>query len=134
MRVEYGFDPWINTPDHQNWRHAGHSISISLKSDSISNNTGLDKASGSGEFTVRAHKFGDVRPESGNKETGKVRKILSRPMNKEKLQDHNIANYVRALEQLTLFTSKSGTLWPTRFAGEEGTGVQGLNKEKRLVC
>ncbi len=134
MRVEYGFDPWVNTPDHQTWCHAGHAICISQKAEWTSSG-GNDKTNGgSGELVVRALKFGDNRPESGSKDANKVRKILSRQMNKEKLQDHDISNYVRALNQISIYASKTEKLWPKRFAGEEGTGVQGLNKEKRLVC
>ena len=135
MRVEFGFDPWVNTPDHQTWSHAGHSICISQKSEPASANAGNDKNTvGSGDLLVKALKFGHNRPEIGSKEANKVRKILSRQMNKEKLQDHDVLNYVNALEQLSIYKATLHNMWPKDFLGEEGTGVEGLNKEKRLVC
>jgi len=130
IRVEYGCDPWINAPDHPNWCHAGHTIAICKYNE----NSNMDKSERSSELMIRAFKFGDNRPESGGKEGKKIGKILSRQTNKEKQMDHDIASYVHALKEITRYGNGPVGMWPKRFVGEEGTGVEGLDKEKRLVC
>lgn len=129
MRLEYGCDPWTNAPDHPNWCHAGHTIAIKYNE-----TTNADKLEGSDELIVRAFKFGDNRPDSGGREGKRIGKILSRQTNKEKQMDHDIASYIHALKQIAGHVKGSVGLWPRRFVGEEGTGVEGLDKEKRSVC
>ena len=130
MRVEYGCDPWINAPDHPNWCHAGHTIAICKCID----NSNADNSEGSGEIIVRAFKFGENRPDSGGREGRMIGKILSRQTNKEKQMDHDIASCIHSLEQVIGYGVGSAGLWPDQFVGEEGIGVEGLDKEKRLVC
>jgi len=130
MRVEYGYDPWINAPDHPNWCHAGHTIAICK----CIENSNADSLEGSGELIVRAFKFGENRPESGGREGNRIGKILSRQTNKEKQMDHDIASYIHSLKQVIGYGVGPAGLWPDQFVGEEGIGVEGLDKEKRLVC
>jgi len=138
MRIEYGSDPWINTPDHQTWNHAGHTISIckseKIEKDSTSIGSNVNDSKLVNEsIVVKAFKFGENRPDSGSgKKIGKILSKLPNNNKQEKQLDHDIASYMNALRQIS--TNGSGILWPKRYAGEDGSGVQGLNKEKRLVC
>ncbi|GFH48427.1 hypothetical protein CTEN210_04903 [Chaetoceros tenuissimus] len=123
MRVEYGNDPWINAPEHPMWSNAGHALSII-------NCSSNDNADTFDDYNVRALKFGDSRPDS--KDGKKIVRRISRHANKEKQLDHDISSYVLSIEHLSNLGIVSG--WPRHFVGEEGSGVQGLDKEKRLVC
>jgi hypothetical protein len=129
-RVEYGCDPWTNVPDHPTWCHAGHTITICKHLDS---SVGSSNSDDPGELLVKAYKFGEHRPEYAGKES-KLGKILSRQANKDKQMDHDVSTYVVSLEQIIGYGKGPIGLWPTEFVGEDGTGVQGLDKEKRLVC
>lgn len=143
MRIEYGSDPWINTPDHHTWVHAGHTIAMYKGEKTVEKETSpsINNVNDSGKnvthvgeaiVIVKAFKFGDNRPDSGGGK--KIGKILSKlPNNKQEKQlDHVISSYIHALDQVS--TGASAIAWPRRFVGEEGTGVHGLNQEKRLVC
>ena len=143
MRVEYGSDPWTNAPDSPNWTHAGHSIVITLQVQPVKAG---GKGSGDDEEAqpetaesnnnkqttllpqVLAHKFGNSRPISAST-SGKLKTLLSRQANRQEKSDHDIASYIQGIE----FISKASVEWPKDFAGEHGTGVHGLDKEKRLV-
>jgi hypothetical protein len=147
MRFEYGFDPWIYCPDHPMWVHVGHTIMISKcesKTDASGpNHRVLHRTSSDGVvyansrcLTVKAFKFGAIRPDSSGSVKGVgggLGKILNR--HRERNMDHEISSYVHALEMLQTFdNSDNQGSWPISFVGEDGGGVQGLDHEKRLVC
>jgi hypothetical protein len=152
MRFEYGSDPWIHCPDHPAWVHAGHTIVIwryEPKADaSGSNHRILRRTSSDGvayansrDLLVKAFKFGAVRPDSSGSTKGVgvgggIGKILHR--HRERNMDHEISSYVHALERIQTFENTNShnqeVSWPTVFVGEDGSGVQGLDHEKRLVC
>ncbi len=135
VRLENGFDPWVHIPDNPNYTHAGHTISIVPQTQSgkerknNNNNTnekGGAKESVSEDVVVRAYKFGNDRPDSAP--NGKF--IGKKGNRQEKQIDHDMSSYLGALEVI----AKDNTCWPRYFVGEEGSGVRGLNSEKRLVC
>ncbi len=109
-------------------------IEKETQSGSNSGNDSTKNVNNTGEqiVIVKAFKFGENRPDSGGGK--KIGKILSKlPNNKQEKQlDHDISSYVHALDVIS--KNPSIIAWPRRFVGEEGTGVHGLNKEKRLVC
>jgi len=122
MRFEYGSDPWIFAPEHPNWVHAGHSIVIvKSEKEKTKKNPDSSQNKNSDELLVQAYKFGDNMDR-------KAGKVFSRRDKHVKQHDHDITSYLHAFENIP------GISWPKGFVGEEGTGVQGLNKEKRLVC
>jgi len=149
IRVENGSDPWIHTPDNPMWVHAGHNVVISsnvskggknnVAGDEVSSNKS-DKNLLASQPQVKAYKFGD-RPlspsdKSVNKFMGALRsrqgnrqERLRPGSRQERQQDHDISSYVKAIER----TTTMGVQWPIHFVGEGGTGVSGLNQEKRLV-
>mmetsp|Transcript_18568 Transcript_18568/g.23372 ORF Transcript_18568/g.23372 Transcript_18568/m.23372 type:complete len:179 (-) Transcript_18568:119-655(-) len=131
-RLEYGFDPWVHAPDNPAWTHAGHTISIIPQMQSSKERKGgnekgnKDNNQNNTELCIRAYKFGNDRPDSAA--NGKF--IGKKGNRQEKQIDHDISSYLNAIELIT----KDGVSWPRQFVGEEGTGVRGMNKEKRLVC
>jgi len=158
MRFEYGSDPWISAPDNPAWVHAGHAIVIDshmVKSNSSSGKSGGDVVSSSNTKTdksssqsptpsqkqsqiVQAYKFGDRPPTqavSGKFMGGLLsrhnsnRQERAKGSRHERQQDHDILSYIKAIELIT----KKDILWPQHFVGEEGTGVSGLNHEKRRM-
>ncbi len=130
MRVEYGCDPWVHTPEHLT--HAGHTISITLQQQSNKERKAggekltKDEPSPQNELLVRAYKFGNDRPDSAS--NGKY--IGKKGNRQEKQIDHDLSSYLNAIE----IVAKDAFAWPQQFVGEEGRGVQGLDSEKRLVC
>ena len=118
--------------DNPTWTHAGHTISILPQSQSNKERkNGNEKASKdsnspNNELLVRAYKFANERPDSAA--NGKF--IGKKGNRQEKQIDHDIASYLSAIDII----ANEGLSWPTHFVGEEGRGVQGFNKEKRLVC
>lgn len=157
MRFEYGSDPWISAPDSPAWVHAGHAIVIDsqmVKSNTPSGKSGGDVVSSSNKTDksssqlptpsqkqsqlVRAYKFGDRPPAQAT--SGKFmggllsrhnanRQERAKGSRHERQQDHDILSYIKAIELIT----KKDILWPQHFVGEEGTGVSGLNHEKRRM-
>ena len=117
MRIEYGCDPWVHAPDHPNWTHAGHTMSILPHEHSSKEKD---------DFLVRAYKFDNHCPDS----PANTKYIGKKGNRQEKQVDHDISSYLEAIEII----SNDIFAWPTKFMGEEGFGVQGLNSEKRLVC
>ena len=144
IRLENGFDPWVYAPENPSYTHAGHTISIVPLSQankersqankerkgnsSNSNNVkGGPKDVGMDDLDVKAYKFGNDRP--GSAPNGK---FMGKKGNRlEKQIDHDISSYLGALG---LIANKDINSWPRYFVGEEGSGVRGLNREKRLVC
>ena len=138
MRLEYGSDPWINAPDSPNWTHTGHSIVMTsaggknvISGDDKEAQPEVSETNSTKHPTsipqVIAHKFGNNRPTSAST-SGKLKTLMSRQW-QEKQNDHDIASYMYGIEMI----SRAGSEWPKDFAGEDGTGVHGLDKEKRLV-
>jgi hypothetical protein len=136
IRVVCGTDPWINAPESPIWVHAGHTVVInSPLMKEKRNSSGGSETSGSTNTTksssslsVVAYKFGDGRPKTAP--PGKFKGNLLLKIGKEERQlDHAILSYIQAFE----IVKKQALDWPTRFIGEEGTGVKGRNDENRLV-
>jgi pimeloyl-ACP methyl ester carboxylesterase len=152
MRFEYGYDPWTYCPEHPMWVHAGHTIAITKRESKLDAggpshhvvrralSDGVTHASSTSiDLLVKAFKFGAVRPDSSGSTKGAVGgggigKILNR--HRERNMDHEISSYVHALERIQTFDDNSNNqvFWPLGFVGEDGSGVEGLDHEKRLVC
>jgi hypothetical protein len=133
MRLEYGFDPWVHAPENPTWTHAGHTISILPQQFNKDRKIGSEKPTKEKdqnntqhEYLIRAYKFGNDRPDSAVN-----RKFIGKKGNRQEKQiDHDLSSYLNAIGAAL----KESSSWPRGFVGEEGSGVQGLNSENRLVC
>mmetsp|Transcript_45579 Transcript_45579/g.84474 ORF Transcript_45579/g.84474 Transcript_45579/m.84474 type:complete len:1077 (-) Transcript_45579:158-3388(-) len=148
LRVEYGGDPWVHSPEGGPWTHVGHTLAVDAgavasaakgsssgdgKTDRTSSSRGgLHGSNSNGgvsdkSLPVRAYKFDKHRP-GGEGSDGAG--WLHHGSGKEKAKDHDLRAYVGALETI----SSMGLYWPSEYVGEDvGKGVKGSGKEKRLV-
>ena len=127
MRLEYGSDPWVHSPENACWIHCGHAIVINPNSGKSLVKTGKN----SGESTspsdqekgpnalINAYKFGINRPGVGGgvKFIGKLGS--RRNLKQDKQHNHEIGTYVHAMEQIAQLSLP----WPNHFVGEAGEVV-----------
>ena len=124
MRVEYGSDPWVVSPEGKEWDNGGHTIaldgSIGKGGERDDNNNGVV---GAGEGLVRAYRFDRNRPPG-------IAGGASDWWGCHGNGDHELRSYASALERINAL----GLVWPRYYAGDDaGKGVKGSKKEKRLV-
>jgi len=140
MRIEYGFDPYTNAPiesiSSKAWTHAGHSIVISedtplsppAQEVSTINSPAATVPNAPLAFKVHAYRF-DNRRKLLKSQSWKGVNGLTSIKCKSMKKDHELVSYLNALEFFALFEE----LWVSRYIGEQGEGISGLNNEERCV-
>jgi hypothetical protein len=133
VRVEYGFDNYVDLPIGPKFEHVGHTIRITPRTSSAQSQSNLfqDVALQSSPpeqqseisyltTSVVAFKFG--RSVAEPKDKKRVSKLLEK-------DDHEMRSYLHALEQFTHLCSP----WVSNFFGEDGGGIVSSHNEERFV-
>jgi len=141
MRVEHATDPYVNMPEGAAWMHVGHTIMIASENNPTLNNIipspskqylqispkiqlGLKINLQQVSF-VRAYRFDERRVENSffrGSMNIRAKKIQQK-------RDHEMRSYIHAMEKFT----HQGVPWVSKYVGEEGEGVNGMDNEARCV-
>jgi len=130
IRVEHATDIFVDLPTEQAWEHVGHAITINYSKNK--KRTSINPFGTEGETvtaTAHAYKFGKKDQNSTTPSKHRRYPIDPRAKKIQGKHDHEMRNYLHALEHFT----HMGSQWVKSFANELGNGIVTAENEMRLV-
>jgi hypothetical protein len=130
IRVEHATDIYVDFPTEQAWEHVGHAITINYSKNK--KRTSINPFGTEGETvtaTAHAYKFGKKDQNSTTPSKHRRYPIDPRAKKIQGKHDHEMRNYLHALEHFT----HMGSQWVKSFANELGNGIVTAENEMRLV-
>ena len=130
IRIEHASDIYVDLPVGQNWEHVGHTITINYSKNK--KRTIVNPKGNEGEtITATSHAYRFGRKDQNMIAPPKSRRhpIDPRAKKMQGKHDHEMRNYLHALEHFTHMGSK----WVRSFANELGSGIVTAENEVRLV-
>ena len=116
VRIENGQDLNVNQPCENNWKHVGHTLTLTIENE--------DDQS---EAQICAYRFDKMRPALQSRMFLPFTNFITR--RKKILRDQKIRSYIQSIEKFT----HMGRPWVEGFVGEVGEGVIGFNDELRRM-
>jgi len=130
VRIEHASDIYVDLPVGQNWEHVGHTITINYSKNK--KRTIVNPKGNEGEtITATSHAYRFGKKDQNMTAPPKTRRnpIDPRAKKMQGKHDHEMRNYLHALEHFTHMGSK----WVRSFANELGSGIVTAENEVRLV-